>query len=87
MRVESNSLLQLQALQARAAFQQVQPKAPPPPRAEQRPIAEPTGLPTPKLDLADIERVARRAGFVGVEPSAVQRAYNLGESLFADYRV
>jgi hypothetical protein len=93
----------LQFLQAQQAFRprsakEEQPNAPemaPGYPALEEPFVEvsaakkatsiaPTG---PSLPFADIQSVARQAGFVGLSERDIQRAYVLGESLLADYRV
>lgn len=43
--------------------------------------------PVDRLPVDDIRSVAERAGFVGISDRDIRRAYAMGESLLADYRV
>jgi hypothetical protein len=43
--------------------------------------------PLDRLPFEDIRNVAERAGFVGISERDIRRAYMMGESLLADYRV
>jgi hypothetical protein len=40
-----------------------------------------------RLPFEDIRSVAERAGFVGISERDIRRAYMMGESLLADYKV
>jgi hypothetical protein len=43
--------------------------------------------PLDRLPFEDIRSVAERAGFVGISERDIRRAYMMGESLLADYKV
>jgi hypothetical protein len=43
--------------------------------------------PMERLPFDDIRNVAEKAGFVGISERDIRRAYMMGESLLADYRV
>ena len=94
MRVDSG-LSQLSMLQAQQAFTPAQRK---PAQTEdaglQGPVIEnvrpdikpPSGFSAP-VEVDEIRDIARRAGYLDVSDTDIQRAYIYGESLLTDYSV
>jgi hypothetical protein len=90
-----------QAWEARRARQSAQPEATPEvnsqptsPLQRTRPaVSEPLAA-TPALPqgqwgqtVQEVQSIAKKAGYIGVTEQDIRRAYTLGESLLADYRV
>ena len=94
MKIESG-LQSLQLLQAQQAFRaRRSPQAdtaasvtqlPQPAVQDSAEERLPTML-NPKLAVQEIQDIASRAGYVGLSESAIQRAYQTGQSLLTDYR-
>lgn len=74
---------ELAATQVPASQKAAKPEARPE-KQNLEPAAISESLP---LSLSDVQAVARKAGYVGVSEQDIQKAYRLGESLLADYRV
>jgi hypothetical protein len=87
-----------QAWEARRARAVAQPEPQPeelvrPTRQKTGPLAdEPLAVSSPSGDpwsrtVQEVQSIAQRAGYIGVTEQDIRRAYTLGESLLADYRV
>lgn len=90
-----NGLSQLQALQARRAFETGRKPQQPQPEAGQAPAFQAEPGHTPALSVAhqrrlqrmmgEIQQIASQAGFVGLTDADVERAYAFKTSLLVDY--
>lgn len=95
MRVDSG-FSQLSRLQAQQAFtptrRQAQeeletPEVQAPVIENLKPEVKPNGRMTAPVSVDEIQDIARRAGYLEVSESDIQRAYVFGESLLTDYTV